>query len=82
MNAITETKDFEVKSNGLFRTFKRAAGSLLGYYRHRQTMHELASLDDHLLDDIGVRRDHLSAPSMKGSEFTTSGIELPRYFLR
>lgn len=82
MNAITETKDLKAAPNDLFYTVKRAVNALLGYYRHRQTMHELASLDDHLLDDIGVQRDHISARSMRGSEFTARGIELPRYLLR
>ena len=82
MSVITETKDSTGVSSGLFHTLKRAASALLGYYRHRQTLHELSALDDHLLDDIGVQRDQLRAQPVKGFEFTDRGIELPRYLLR
>jgi uncharacterized protein YjiS (DUF1127 family) len=45
----------------------RAVNAVLTAFSHRRTLRELASLDDHQLADIGLRRDQLT-PSLFASQ--------------
>ncbi len=53
--------------HGILYKVMRVIRGAVTYYRHRQTLHELSSLDDHLLQDIGIERAALTA-SAGGAE--------------
>ena len=52
--------------HGIFHKIMCAIRGAVTYYRCQQTLHELASMDDHLLQDIGIDRATLSASSKPG----------------
>lgn len=49
------------KRPGFLRAVGRALHAVLDAYRRRQTAHELAALDSHILQDIGIDRAELNA---------------------
>lgn len=51
----------DAKRPGVLGALGRALHALIDAYRRRQTVHELAALDNHILQDIGVDRAELNA---------------------
>ncbi|MDD9904590.1 MAG: DUF1127 domain-containing protein [Rhodospirillaceae bacterium] len=49
------------KNAGLLHTIGQKIRAAFAAYRRRQTLHELAALDNHILQDIGVDRAELNA---------------------
>jgi uncharacterized protein YjiS (DUF1127 family) len=81
MTAISAQDGAKPASTGLFQTIGHAFGDLLGRYQRRQTMHQLSALDDHLLEDIGVRRSELAATTMSDGSTTRRDLQVPRHHI-
>ncbi len=79
MTAISAQTGAKPASTGVFRAVGHAISELFVAYRRRQTMHELSALDDHLLEDIGVRRTELSAVSMSADGKVQNDLHVPRH---
>lgn len=79
MTAISAPAGAKKASSGLLHTIGHAITEMFIRYRHRQTLHELAALDDHLLEDIGIRRTELSAGSMSDASRMERDLHLPRH---
>ena len=68
-------------ANGLLSAIGEKIGKAFHGYRHRQTLHELASLDDHLLEDIGVPRAELSVAALSEKQAMRDNLHLPRHLI-
>ena len=64
MSMTIAMKSSRTVPSGLFQSIKVAAARLLAGYQRRQTMHELSSMDDHLLKDIGISRVAVAKSSL------------------
>lgn len=79
MTAISAQTGAKPASTGFFRAVGNTISNLFAAYRRRQALHELSALDDHLLDDIGVRRTELSAASLSEDGKIQSELHPPRH---
>lgn len=79
MAEISAQSGAKQHSTGLLHTITHAIGDLLLHYRQRQTLHELAGLDDHLLEDIGVRRTDLSSKTLSEGSRMERDLHMPRH---
>ena len=66
-------------ASGLFGTIGEKIGKVFHGYRRRQTLHELASLDDLLLEDIGVHRSDLTVASLSEKQTMRDNLHIPRH---
>lgn len=57
-----------VRRTGFLQTIGRALNKVFSAYRRRKTIHELAALDNHILQDIGLDRASLNAASLPDHE--------------
>ena len=55
------TVESGAKNAGLLHTIGQKIRAAFSAYRRRQTLHELAALDNHVLQDIGIDRAELNA---------------------
>ncbi len=79
MSALQAKTGTNPVTTRIFQVIAHAFSNLLVSYRRRQTMHELSALDDHLLDDIGVRRAELSTSSLSNDAAARNYLHLPRH---
>lgn len=79
MAEISAQSGAKQHSTGLSRAITHAISDLFLRYRRRQTMHELAALDDHLLEDIGVRRTDLSSETLSEGGQMERDLHMPRH---
>ncbi|NKB54906.1 MAG: DUF1127 domain-containing protein [Alphaproteobacteria bacterium] len=79
MTAISAPSGAKRAPTGFLHTIGHAIAEVFHHYRQRQTLHELSALDDHLLEDIGLRRTELSAASMSDEAKIERDLHLPRH---
>jgi uncharacterized protein YjiS (DUF1127 family) len=78
---VTAQSNTKHHSTGLLRTITHVIGDLFLRYRQRQTLHELAAMDDHLLEDIGIRRTEISSVSLSENGRMERDLHIPRHQL-
>ena len=66
---------------GYFHAIRHFVDNVFAGYRRRQTLHELAALDDHLLADIGIDRAALSPTADLNGRVARDGLHMPRHLI-
>ena len=64
---------------GIRHAIGRAIRAVGACYRRRQSAHELAALDDHILQDIGIDRAELNAPASLSCDKDRNTPYVPRH---
>ncbi len=81
MTAIIETADTKPVSTEISQAIGDAINEVLRRFLPRQTLNELAVLDDHMLADIGIHRTGLPAASLSEIEWIGHDIHAPRHLI-
>lgn len=79
MAEITAQTHTKHHSTGLLHTVTHVIGDFFLRYRRRQTLHELAAMDDHLLHDIGICRAEISSASLSENGRMERDLHIPRH---